>query len=358
MSNRIIIHPDRLTANLKAVQNALPEGTAVIHVVKANAYGHGLETAVMAAGDAGVSRFAVAYVHEAERVRKAAPDGWILIMGVVRGHEVDACFRLGAVPVVVDEEHGQELAAAVPAGACLDVHLKIDTGMNRLGWAEPDPVPAIRRLAADGRLRITGVMSHLASSGPGGLAETQAERFRGILDALEPDEGRLIHFSNSQGLQFGWGQAFPGVRVGLLPYGYPTPGPEVPVAVRPVMEWRAEVFQVKDGPAGSPVGYDSTFYTARPTRIATLSAGYADGYLRALSNCGVVVLRGRRCPVIGRVSMNWITVDAGASSPVRRGDEALLIGEEDGASVDAAELANLAETIPYEILTRAGGASP
>jgi alanine racemase len=348
------LHLDRLDANIRAVRNALRPGAEPIMVVKANAYGHG-DTAVVRRGVArGVRWFAVVHLEEALRVREAAPEAEVLLLGVASPADVPALLQHRLTPVVVGREHGRALGAAA-TGRRLPVHLKVDTGMGRLGIAWQDAVDAGTELARAPGLDVRGICTHFArvAPGPDDPAVRQAERFRSVADALDAPAGRRLfrHASNSRAICCHPAFDFDAGRPGILLYGYEARDPNGRVHTRPVLEWKAEIAQVRRVPAGFPVGYDSTYATPTATVLAILAAGYADGYPRLLSNRAHVLVGGRRCPVAGRVSMNWIAVDLGPGAEARPGDEAVLIGRQGDAEVWADELAALAGTISYEILT-------
>ena len=363
-SSWIEIDAAGLGANIGALRKAVRPSTEIIFVVKANAYGHGLVPMAREAVQCGVRWLAVAHLHEALEIRRALPDVRILVMGVVEPEDAPVLGVERITPIVVGAEHGQRLAAAArAAGVTLDVHMKVDTGMGRLGVAWPDAAEAFRALAPEEGLRVTGLCSHFAAVEPKQpeRAEEQAGRFLALAKDLETLNGAPLfkHISSSRAILYHPEWDFDGIRPGICLYGYGTNDSQMRFRTRPFLQWKAAVMQVKDVPAGYPVGYYGTHVTQKPTRMAVLSVGYADGYHRALSNRGHVLIRGYRCPVIGRVSMNWVAVDVGcAGDPVRAGDEAVLIGEQAGASVWAGELAKICRTIPYEILVGIDHSAP
>jgi len=348
---------NRLRGNATAIRTAL-RGADLIAVVKADAYGHGLAAAAAALAGAGVRRFAVAYVAEAATVRAAAPEAeLILVLGAAQAADVPHMLRERIVPVVVSSAHAQELsAAAVAAGARLPVHLKLDTGMGRLGFvcpAELDQAAAVVRLPG---LDAQGVCTHFAMVEPERkptAARGQAEKFRQALPMLDAAAGRRLfrHMSSSRAALLLPDCDQDAVRVGISLYGYGSADPAQRFATVPVLSWKTRVLQVKTVPAGFAVGYYGSYRTPAPTDLATLSCGYTDGYQRHLGNKGHVLIGGKRRPVVGRVSMNWISADLGPDSGVRAGDEVVLIGEQGGERIWADELAKHCGTIPYEILT-------
>lgn len=345
-----------LDENIRRARAVLPARTALVFVVKANAYGHGLTPVARQAARSGVRWFAVAYLQEALQVRAAAEDAEIVILGAADPMDVATLAERRILPVVVSEEHGEALAFAARArGVRVRAHLKVDTGMGRFGvpWAQAADI--FRRLDRLGGMEITGLCTHFASvevKKPS-LGPTQHERFRTVEESIRAVAGRPLfrHVSSSRAFVYHSDWDFDGVRPGILLYGYGAGERGMRVQTRPILQWRTHVMQVKRVPAGFPVGYYGAFTTLAPTVIATIAVGYADGYLRALSNKGCVLIRGRRCAVVGRVSMNWVTVDCGPDSEVTAGDEVVLLGVQGEAHIWADELARLARTIPYEMLT-------
>lgn len=348
-----------LGANIDGLKDALGPRTETIFVVKSDAYGHGMTSVARCAWEHGVRWYAVSHLAEALDLRMLLPDATILIVGVLGVEEAPSAVEAGVVSVLVSEEHALSLTGAKNPGP-LRCHAKIDTGMGRLGFAWEDAADKICRLAVDPALALEGLCTHFASSGSPDreFTDTQAERFNGVAAAcrkagLPP---LFLHASNSGGILRDSAWDMNGVRPGILLYGYArgeeaANGADCRVHARPFLQWKTRVLQVKRVPAGFPVSYDSTFVTDRETCIATIDVGYADGYSRMLSNRGAVVIRGRRRPIAGRVTMNLVTVDAGPERDVHAGDEVVLLGEQNGASVWADELAGWCETIPYEILT-------
>lgn len=343
---------DVLARNVQSIQASLDEDADLILVVKSDAYGHGLSRVAGRAASEGVGRFGVAYPDEALAVRRAVPDAQIILLGVAVNDDVAALIEHEIVPVIVSETHGQALASAArDLGEELEVHLKFDTGMMRLGIPWDQAVDVMTRLLEERGLTVTGLCSHIATVEPDnpGAGDLQFSRFSEIARHAPP--GLFKHLSNSRAFLCRPEWDSDGVRVGIAAYGYDSMDPRFRVHTQPVLQWKCRVIQVKPVEAGSPVGYDATHITEAPTHMAVLEAGYADGYQRMLSNRGDVLIGGRRRRVIGLVSMNWIAVDVGPELDVAEGDEAVLIGTQGGESVWADEVAEHCGSIPYEILT-------
>lgn len=355
----------RLKGNAEAVGRATGRGTeGVIAVVKADAYGHGAAGVAAILREAGVRRFAVAYVAEGEEIRAAVPDAaLIFLLGRATAADVPALRRGGITAAVVSTEHARELSAAAVAdgGGALPMHIKLDTGMGRLGFVCPAQVEeAVAALALPG-LRVEGACMHFAKVEPEADPAWAAEQGRKFAEAtarLASAAGRPLfrHTSATRAALLLEGSDYDAVRVGIALYGYETAG----VAggrfeTAPVLSWKTRVVQAKPVPAGFRCGYDATWTARKPSLLATLAVGYADGYRRTFGNTAEVLLHGVRCRVAGRVSMNWLIVDAtpvaGRGEEVRPGDEAVLIGRQGPEAVWADELARIDGTISYEILT-------
>jgi alanine racemase len=346
------INLGELKRNVQALRSSIPAEVSILFVVKADAYGHGIEPVVKAAAEAGIDWFAVAYLNEALRVRRALPDVNILVMGVLDPEDILFAHKKQITPIVANLDHGLEMSAqARELGLVLNVHLKVDTGMGRLGVQWDDAEAAIVRLQQAGGLNLTGVCSHFSAVDPAepAGAREQVRRFDHVLSLLP--QGIFRHLSSSRAALYFPEWDYHGVRQGIVLYGYGATDPQGRFHTRPILQWKSRIVQVKPVPAGYRVGYVGTHTTEYPTHIAIVAVGYADGYNRALSNRGDVLVHGRRCAVVGRVSMNWIAIDLGPDLDAVPGDEVVLIGEQGGDAIWADELSRICRTIPYEILT-------
>jgi alanine racemase len=349
------IHLATLASNLALIRKALAPGTDFIAMLKADAYGHGLERVGRAAWEAGVRRFAVFHLEEAARLRALLADATILFIGVADGSDAATLLELRAQPLLVTADQALALAdAAEHLHARLSCQVKIDTGMGRLGFPWETAAAELVRFAARPGLHLAGISTHLASAGSidRSFADLQISRFQQVLADCKTRglTFPFIHAANSDAFCQTPDWHFDAVRPGILLYGY---GPGSPTApqTRPFLQWKSRLVQVKNVPADFPVSYNSTYRTSRATRIGTIPVGYSDGYSRAWSNKACVLVNGRRCPVAGRVTMNLTMVDLGPDSTARAGDEVVLLGEQHGASIWADELAALSNTISYEVLT-------
>lgn len=347
---------DMYRRNLAVIQAALSPATQLISVVKANAYGHGITAVATASWEAGIRWFLVATLDEAITIRTLLPDPDILLLGGVWPGDVEEILHHRILPVMVSRDHALALGqAARRKGLLLPCHVKIDTGMGRLGIPWEAAAVQLAELSRDTGLAIKGVCTHFATAGRATdpFARLQSDRFRRVLAeckrlSLGP---YFTHASNSGAYASLPEMDMDAVRLGMLAYGYRDSNDDRRVATHPFLQWKTRVIQVKQVPAGFPVGYASTYVTPSPTSLATLDAGYADGIPRLLSNRGYVLVGGRRAKIAGRVPMNFTMVDVGSDSGVRAGDEAVLIGTQGGESLWADEVAGWCDTIPYEILT-------
>jgi alanine racemase len=345
-----LIHRAHLLHNLDTVRRCVPPGTAVCAAVKADAYGHGALSVARVLVDAGVEALGIATVDEGVALRASGINVPLLLFGSVQPDELGALVDAGIEPFVWTVDAVEALARVARGRAKpLGVHLKVDTGMGRVG-CRPDEAEALAQAIVHALpLEFAGLCTHLAASdGPGPLGvDVQLDRFHQALDAVRARgwNPRHVHASNS-GAVLSWpGAHFTMVRPGIVLYGY---GPRVPTApLTPVMELVSKVGYVKTVPAGTTISYGSRYVTDRTTDIATVPLGYADGYRRAFTNKAPVVIGGRTFRVSGTVCMDQFLVDVGPDSRVRAGDPVVLFGPQGPTAED---LADLAGTISYEIL--------
>ena len=346
-----------LERNLRLIRASLPAHMRYVAVVKADAYGHGLHQTAARLMHAGADLFAVANLAEAAALREIGP-GWpvLLLSPLLPEEDRHVLDYEVAVTVSSASEVDRLNEAARAAGRTLTIHLKIDTGMGRLGvWH--DEAPALyRKIQAAAHLKLAGVFTHFCSPDvDAAFTAEQRRRFLAALDACEGiDLGALfIHADNSAGLEtIEVAGPFNAVRVGLLQFGIlPHAGSLLSqVQAEPVFSFRTRVGLVKNLPAGTGVSYGRTHTLTRPTTVAILTAGYGDGLPRAASNRGHVLIRGQRCPILGRVTMDQTIVDVTDVHGVVAGDEAVLVGRQEGAQIGLAEFSAWADTIPWETL--------
>jgi alanine racemase len=334
----------------------------IIAVVKANAYGHGARRVAAALEGAGATMLAVADIEEGVDLRKAGIRAPILIFGALSVSDLDGVFDFDLTPTISSPHAGEALqAAAVKRGATLRYHLKIDTGMNRLGFRHDNLRRTLPALLASRNLALDAVHTHFGTADEPGhkLFETQRIRFEEASRTLnELGAGpHLRHAANSAALLRDSRVWFDFVRPGLLLYGLVPPPLGSTIALKPVMSLTSRVVAVKGVRVGESVGYGGRFAAERPVTLAVIPAGYADGLDRRLENHGFVLIRGRRAKIVGAVSMDMLTADVTDIGSVETGDEVVFLGSqgnEPQQSIDAREMADWIDTIPYEILCRLG----
>jgi alanine racemase len=348
---------DALERNLRLIRASLPSHMRYVAVVKADAYGHGLHHAAAALMHAGADLFAVANISEAAALRELGA-GWpvLLLSPLIPDEDRFLTDYDVAATISTPEEVERFNKVAKDAGKTIDVHLKIDTGMGRLGvWHEEAPAlyACIRKAE---HLRLAGVFTHFAS--PDDDPVFTAEQRKRFLSALQRCEGLdasklFIHADNSAGLEsIETAGPFNAVRIGLLQFGIL---PRVnsllaQVHTEPVFSFRSRVGIVKRLPAGTTISYGRTHTLGRPTTVAIVCAGYGDGISRATSGKAQILIRGQRCPVLGRVTMDQTIVDVTDVPGVISGEEAVIIGRQLGAEIKITEFSRWADTIPWEIL--------
>jgi alanine racemase len=334
-SSWVEVSRSRLQENVAAIRNHLSPSTGIIAVVKANAYGHGVQHVSEGLTDCGIHDFTVATLEEGIELRQYVPKAKILVLhGCLKGEE--RTFR----------EH--DLTAALfddrtPPGD-VKVEIKIDTGMTRLGVPWQEAKALVSGLTA----QITGLFSHFASSDQDpDFTRLQLKRFQEATSDLPYPR----HISNSAGLQFPEAQ-FDAVRLGLILYGI-SPGPALDF-VHPILQWKTRTLTIRQVSKGEPVGYYGKFVTERDTIIGVLPVGYADGYNRLLSNRSQVKIRGELVPVLGQISMDLISIDLTDIPNPTVGEEVLLLEDEPDSPISASAWAKALDTSPYEVFTSIG----
>jgi alanine racemase len=326
------------TRNVDAVARSLPDGSRLIAVLKANGYGHGaVELARRCAPDR-VAMIATALLEEALELRRAGIELPLLVLGPLTREQITMALD-DEVTIGVTGPEELEDVCAIARERDVAIHLKLDSGMGRMGVTENELPRVAEMIRATPRLRVEAVYTHYASADEDDdLTAAQSanfDRMRQVIDAP------LRHMANSAATTRGIVRPGDSVRSGIA-------------LMSGVMRWRTEIMRLKDLPAGHAIGYGATFRTARDSRIATLPVGYADGYDRLLSNRGEVLVRGRRAPVVGRVSMDLVTIDVIDVPDVSLGDEVELLGE----TITAQELAEKTSTITYEVFCRISARVP
>jgi alanine racemase len=338
-----------IRANYRAVREVVKDAAEIMPVVKADAYRHGAVQVSQALEAEGAPWLAVSNVEEGTALRQAGIRARILVMADFLPADRHALHEFGLTPVI-------HSLSDVPLAAG-PYHLKIDSGMGRLGTrAAPEE---IARAVASGGAKLEGLMTHFASAGNYSSPQTeeQLDRFEKVICALRGAglAPRYIHSSATIPVAYGrreaWGNL---VRPGHAIYGYVSPArgaaPPAALAVKPALVWKAAVLTVKDIEAGALIGYGGIQRAETPMRIAVLAAGYADGIPHRLSNRGSVILKGKFAPIAGAVSMDLTTVNVTGCPDIKPGDAATLLGVEGDAAIDAQQIAKIAGTISYSVL--------
>lgn len=348
-----------LRRNFRALRQVAGTGVEICAVVKADAYGHGARECALALEAEGARWFGVTSTAGGLHLRQAGISGRILLMtGFWRGEEPEV-IRHQLTPAVWQAWHLERLQqAGAKMGATVPVHLKVDTGMGRLGTGVEELPAILAQLRGVTQLSLEGVFTHLASAEVVGAADVE-QQLACFEQAIAVIQGagfapRYYHAANSAAL-VSLPQARKNlVRPGISLYGYYLPfrgeADVKPPAVEPVLSWKTRLISLREFAAGSALGYNGTYVTRRRSRIAALPVGYADGLSRRLSSRGQVIVRGACAPMAGRISMDLTLVDVTDVAGVQVGDEAILIGASGGLHITAWDHAQAEETIPYEVL--------
>ncbi|RME80139.1 MAG: alanine racemase [Caldilineae bacterium] len=343
--------------NLQAARRRLQPGVKLIAVIKANAYGHGVDIVAPAVARGGADMLAVACLSEAIALREIGITLPVLILGYTPPHHLGLALAHQIQLTVYDDDVVQALQeVAMSEQKIAQVHVKVDTGMGRLGLL-PEAVPAfLRRLQALSHVRVAGLFTHMAVADEPNNPHTdlQLGRFRRLLGELEALGLRppLVHAANTATLLTRPDAHYDAVRLGIGLYGLaPSPAVPLPRDFRPALTWKTTIAQVKTLPPGSTVGYGLTYRTQGQEQIAIIPVGYADGFRRAPGNWGEVLVHGRRARLVGRVSMDQSALDVTPIPNVRPGDEVVLIGMQGEECITAEEVAARLGTINYEVVS-------
>lgn len=360
--SRVEVDLGALAANVRWIQSRAG-GAAVMAVVKANAYGHGAAAVARTALGNGAELLAVANLCEALELREAGISAPILVMSYVADEAISLAINQGLSLSVFDESSaGRLIAAACGAAAALKVHIKVDTGMGRLGVL-PGALPAVacQLRDADG-IMLEGLYTHFATADDDlSFMNDQLQSFYGALSQLRSAGIRVkyIHAANSAALLNGCGSVFNVVRPGVLLYGLePMPNSGFAKCLKPVMSWKTQVAQVKTLPPGSPIGYGKAYRTRVRETLAVAPVGYADGLRRTPFTWREVLIHGRRAPIVGRVSMEKITVNVSHIRGLRAGDEVVLLGRQGDDRISAEEIAGWIQSNNYEVVASIAPRAP
>ena len=339
--------------NAKAIKTST--GKRLIAVVKADAYGHGV-VPVTKALQGIANLFAVATVEEGVELRQAGVQEPILVLFSSLPEQASFIVEHGLVPTISDWEFANRLNTV--ASNLINIHVNINTGMNRYGVHWTEAAQFLHRLKTLDRLTVEGVFTHLATADEADKSHVfvQIERFASVLEET-PNGGKLVHAANSAATLTVPESHFSTVRPGLGLYGvYPTP--ERPIQLEPALTWKARIGWISTLSEGEGVSYGRTYKVPHQTRVAMVQVGYGDGYPRALSNIGEALINGARRPIIGKVCMDVSVIRLEPTDNVSVGDAVVLIGKQGNAEITVDELAHRTGTISYEILTQIGRRVP
>lgn len=364
MTNRFLrrayaeIHLDRARRNIEKIKSLLPEKTKLMAVVKANAYGHDDETMSNLFSSVGIENFAVSNIHEAEKLRSYGIKGDILILGYTSPEYSEELSRFDIINTAVSYDHAKALSEK--AESPVRIHIKLDTGMGRIGLKNDSPIKTadeIEKICALPNIKVEGMFTHYAvadSDDEDDISYTESQRdfILAVSDELRKRgiEIPAVHFLNSAGGTYYPDERSSFARFGVMLYGLmPNFKKSLPFELEPVMELKAEVSYVKEIKAGEYLSYGRTFRAPRDMKVATVTIGYADGYSRLLSNKAEAIVNGKRAKVVGRVCMDQLMLDV-TDIDVKAGDIATMFGKDGNEKITADELADIYGTIGYEII--------
>lgn len=334
---------------IKKIVHARKPNCKIIAIVKADAYGHGAVEVAKTLEKENVRYFGVAFFEEAVCLREAGITSKIIVLF---DREIKGVFKYNLIPVVFDYEYARDLSKeAVKRNVIIPVHIKVETGMGRLGIYE-NIYDTIKNISTLPNLKIEGIMSHLSMAENKEWTQEQIARLKGIKDWFSNSRiSPMFHISNSGGIAYPEA-LFDGVRPGIMLYGYNS----AKIAdLKPVMTVKTKLLDIRRLPKGTPISYGRKFVTQRDSLIGVIPVGYADGYFRVLSNKAHVLVSGKRVPVVGTVCMDLTMIDITECEEPKIDDEVIILGKSGNESITADEIALWANTISYEVLTSLGG---
>jgi len=349
------VNLDHIKFNLNQVIKNVPEETMVMAVVKADAYGHGVLPVAHAAVEAGADRLAVALPEEGRKLREADFELPIQILGEVLPKQVSILVENDLIPTISKLETVEQLdELANKKGITKKVHVKVDTGMGRIGVFPDNALDFIKEVMSFENIKVEGLMTHFAKADEEDKDYTynQWDQFQMVIDRLEEEniDIPIKQAANSATIIDLPHMALNMVRPGIMMYGLrPSHEVDQDFKLKPALSWKAQIVYLKEVPPGTGISYGATYITKKKAKIATIPMGYADGYARLLSNKGEVLINGQRAPIRGRVCMDQFMVDVTHIDDVKIGDEVVLIGKQGDAEFSATEMADLIGTINYEI---------
>lgn len=352
------INLNNIKFNLKQIKARVSDKTIVMAVVKADAYGHGAVLVAKAVVEAGANRLAVAVPEEGIELRKAGFELPIQVLGEVLPEQVSLLAEYDLIPTLSKLETAVELnKISVNLGIKQQVHLKVDTGMGRIGVLPEKAVEFAQKINKFSHLELEGLMTHFAKADEEDKKYTrqQWQRFNNIIKSLEMVGIKvpIKHCANSATIIDLPAMELDMVRAGIMLYGLrPSDEVDQEIQLKPALSWKARVVYLKELQKGHGISYGASYVTQNKTKIATIPLGYADGYFRLLSNKGTVLIKGQIAPIRGRICMDQFMVEVTDIYDVDIGDEVVLIGNQYDKEISACTLANLCGTINYEIVSR------
>ncbi len=350
------INLDAIAHNVRTIKEIVGRNTQIIAVVKANAYGHGAVEVSQVALENGVAILAVGVVEEGIILRKAGIKAPILICGLTLEDQLEPLLSYNLTPTICDLQILEALSkVAGENGKTVGIHIKIDTGMGRLGVSPPKTLNFVKKISKMRNIKIEGIFTHLAATNEkdGIYTKMQFDEYKKALLELEKEGINipLKHIANSAAILNSSSMYLDAVRPGIILYGlFPSPKSERTVELKPATEFKTKIIFLKKVSPGKSIGYGRTYITTKPTKVATLPVGYADGYSRLLSNKGEVLVRGERAPIIGRICMDLCMIDVTHIPQVQIGDEVVLWGRQGSEIIWAEEIAGKIGSIVYEVI--------
>jgi alanine racemase len=351
---------EALAYNYHQLRQLAPPSVKFLAVVKADAYGHGAIPVSKKLEELHTDFLGVATVKEGVELRNGGITKPIVVLSGIYQEELEDVLDCQLTPMVYRLDIAEAISAAARRrGIKIPIHIKMDTGMGRIGVLAEETPTFVNRVRKLENLEIEGIASHFSTvdEEDSSFAAEQMRRFSRALEEIKRlgIDPPYCHIANSAALVNLPAANFTVVRPGIMLYGsYPSPSFKGKVPLRPVMSWKSRIADLKRVPVGYPISYGRTFVTARPSLIAAIPVGYADGYNRLLSNRGEVLIRGRKAPVAGRVCMDWTMADVTAIPGVEVGDEVVLMGSQLGQEISPEEIGGRIGTIPYEVLCSVG----
>jgi len=347
------INLDHLLHNFGVVRRLASPHSLLAPVIKSDAYGHGMISVARALSRAGAEWLAVSLTEEGLELRKNGITTPVLVLGGCYPDQAKEIINYSLTPVVSTVELARALSeASLVSGKSIPIHIKVETGLGRLGILPKDLPAFIRSLKQMPFVSLEGICTSLSSVDNLETAEEQLHLFEGLAENLCREWGKALicHLAHTGGLLRGLTRPDWLIRPGIILYGYTRGLVAKEVELKPVLTWRTEIYKTQDYPVGYPIGYSGMYQAPRGSRIALLPVGYSDGLLRSYMGAGEVVIRGKRAPLVGRFSMDWTMAEIGHIPEAKTGDEVILLGTQGKERISDEEMAERAKTIVDEVL--------